>query len=64
MTKLDIVSYIIKLGRVANFNSWKFKMEIILMKINQWRFVNLSIINSISIDGMKYETFDERKSRL
>jgi hypothetical protein len=64
MTKLDPISYINKLKRVPNFNSWKFKMEIILMKNNHSRFVNLSIANSIPIDGVKHETFDERKSRL
>jgi hypothetical protein len=61
MTKLDLISYVNKLGKVPNFNSWKFIMEIILMKNNQWRFVNLSITNSIPIDGVKHETFDERK---
>jgi hypothetical protein len=64
MTKLDLISYVNKLGRVPNFNSWKFKMEIILMRNNQWRFVNRSITNSIPIDGVKHETFDQRKSRL
>lgn len=64
MTKLDIVSYVNKLGKVANFNSWKFNMEIIFMRINELRFVNLSITNSIPIDGVKHETFDDRKSRL
>jgi len=63
MTKLDIVSYVNKLGKVANFNSWKFNMEI-FMRINELRFVNLSITNSIPIDGVKHESFDDRKSRL
>jgi len=64
MTKLDPLSYVNKLGRVPNFNLWKFKMEIILTRNNQLRFVNLSITNSIPIDGVKHEIFYERKSRL
>jgi hypothetical protein len=63
MTKLDPISNVNKLGRVTNFNSWKFRMEIILMKNNQCKFVNLNITNSIPIDGVRHETFDERKSR-